>query len=259
MKIKNYITNQVILLGIVLIISACASTEKDITEINATELLQLARSATDAGKYQEALNYYEQIEARYPYTIFSRQALLDQAYNYYQQTEDDKALITIDRFLKLYPNQQGADYANYLKGLIYYGKGRGIIDFLVEATTSKRDIEASKKASESFSTVVNSFPQSPYVEEAKLRLSLLFNQMGQYEVNIARYYLDRGAYVAAIKRANKSIIEYPRSQAQEEALAIIAVAYDNLQLTEFRDQTVAVLKHNYPETEFSSMVKNFWE
>lgn len=249
----------ILTLILTLTFTACASSKKDITDISARDLLNLARTATDSGQYAEALSYYEQIEARFPYTIFSKQALLDQAYNYYQQTEDEKALVTVERFLKLYPNQEGADYAYYLRGLVYYGKGRGIIDFLVEASTSKRDFEASKNASDAFAKVIKDYPQSPYVEEAKLRYDLLYNQMGQYEVNLASYYLERGAYVAAINRAFSAIREFPQAQAQEEALAIISSSYDKLGLTEFRDNTIAILKHNYPQTKFQSMVKGFWK
>lgn len=233
------------------------SSSPDLTNLSAKELLQLARNATDVAKYDDAIKYYDQIEARFPYSVFSRQALLDQAFSYYQQSEDQKALVTIERFIKLYPEQVGIDYAYYLKGMVYYGKGRGIIDFLIEASTAKRDLDASKNAYNSFAKIVKDYPNSQYAGDAKTRLDLLYNQMAQYEVNLARYYLDKKAYVAAINRASKSIADYNQSIAQEEALAIMVNAYNKLGLEELRNQTLSILKLNYPQTKFTELIAGF--
>lgn len=233
-------------------LSACSSTPtRTAVDMDANELLTNARSASEGGRFDEALKYYDQIEARYPYSVFSRQALLDQAYGYFQQSEEDKAIATLERFLKLYPNHAGTDYALYLKGLIHFSGRRSIIDFLVEASRSQRDLEASKNAYNAFNSLISRYPNSKYAEDAKAHIGLLFNQMGQYEVNLAKFYFERGAFVAAATRANLSLKNYPQAQAQEEALAILAACYRELGIKELFEDTTAILQRNYPHSTFN--------
>lgn len=238
-----------------LMLGGCASDPtRSMIDMDAKELLENARNATSSGNFDKSIKFYDQIEARYPYSVFSRQALLDQAYNYYQQSDDVQALATIDRFLRLYPNQTGSDYAYYLRGLIQFGLRRGWIDFLVEAARSQRDIDTSKQAYAAFNQVATQFPQSPYAEDAKVRMGILYNQMGQYEVNLAKFYFERDAFVASATRANLSLQNYPRSQSQEEALAYLAASYHRLDLNTLRDDTFAILKKNYPNTTYERFI-----
>lgn len=238
----------------VVLVGCASDSKRQMVDMDAKELMDNAREATSDGQYDKALKFYDQVEARYPYSVFSRQSLLDQAYNHYQQSDDALALTTLERFTRLYPNQTGSDYAYYLRGLIHYGTRRGFIDFLVEAARSQRDIDSSRQSYQAFEYLITHFPQSPYVEDAKVRMAILYNQMGQYDINLARFYFERQAFVAAATRANLSLQNFPRAQTQEEALALLAASYHRLDLLPLRDDTVAILKKNYPQTQYEPFI-----
>ena len=64
----------------------------------------------------------------------------------------------------------------------------------------------------------------------------------------------REAWVAAANRAKEVLKTYPEAPATEEALAILVVAYDKLNLTDLRDDAQRVLKLNFPNSKFAQGV-----
>jgi len=117
---------------------------------------------------------------------------------------------------------------------------------------SERDQKASKESFESFRELVTRFPSSRYAPDASLRMTYIVNSLAQYEVHVARYYFARGAYVAAINRAQIALTDYQGVPALEEALFIIVKSYDALGMTQLRDDAKRVLEKSYPQTEYLS-------
>jgi outer membrane protein assembly factor BamD len=144
------------------------------------------------------------------------------------------------------------DYAIYLKGVINFNDDLGMFGWLTRQDLSERDQKAAKESFESFKELVNRFPESRYTPDARQRMNYIVNSLAQYEVHVARYYYTRGAYLAAINRAQLALADYREVPALEEALYIMVQSYDALGMTDLRDDAKRVLTTNYPQSEYLS-------
>ena len=231
----------------VLFILACATTPEDeLANLSANELYSRAKDALNSGDYETAINTFEKLEARYPFGKYAQQAQLEIAYAYFKFDEPDSAITTADRFIRNNPGNPHLDYAYYLKGLANYNRGASIVDRLSPREPSERDTRALRDAFNDFTQLVKQFPDSRYAEDSRQRLIYLHNQLAQYEVNVARYYLKRGAYVAAANRARYVVENYQRAPAAQEALQVLVQAYAKMGLNDLADDTKRVLDLNNP-------------
>ena len=215
-----------------------------------SKLYSEARAALMEGSYGEAIKLYEKLEARYPYGRYAQQAQLETAYAHFKEGEPELAIAAADRFIKLHPNHPNVDYAYYLKGLANFNDDLGYMYIISRQDLTERDPKAAREAFEAFKDLVQRFPNSKYAEDAKLRMAYLVNALASHEVHVARYYLKRGAYVAAVNRAQSALINYPQAPANEEGLAIMVKAYDAMGLTDLRNDAERVLKKNFPESPY---------
>ena len=219
----------VLLIGIAL--TGCSMFGKEADETdgwNASKIYAEAASEMDSGNYKRAIELYEKLEARYPFGRYAMQAQLDVAYANYRAEEPEAALAAADRFIKLYPQNPYVDYAYYLKGIVNYNRSVGFLDKYVPMDVSQRDPGAALDAFTDFSELVKRFPDSKYAADARQRMVYLRNNLAKNEVNVARYYMKRGAYVAAANRANYVIERYQRTSAVEDALETLIAAYEAL-------------------------------
>ncbi len=154
------------------------------------------------------------------------------------------------RFIKLNPSSPALDYALYMRGVSNFNESLGFFGALANQDLSERDQKASREAWQAFRQLLDQFPQSRYVEDAKLRMDFLVNSLAAYEVHVARYYFRRGAYIAAANRAQSAVSEFQSAPATEEALFIMARSYEKLDLLELRDSADRVLRTNYPDSRF---------
>jgi len=200
--------------------------------------------------WDRAIKLLEKLEARYPYGRFAQQAQLDVAYAYWKSGERASAIAAADRFIKLYPNHANVDYAYYLKGLVNFNENTGILSILDNPDMTERDSKGSRESFEAFKELVNRFPDSKYAEDARGRMRYLVNSLAQYEVHVARYYMKRGAYVAAANRAQFAVQSYPQAPALEEAVFIMVKAYDALGMADLRDAADRVMRKNFPESRY---------
>jgi outer membrane protein assembly factor BamD len=227
------------------------STEKDETVgWSAQKLYSEAKDAVASKSYEKAIKYLEKLEARYPYGRYAQQAQIDIAYAYYKNNDRAQAIAACDRFIKLYPNHANVDYAYYLKGLVNFNENVGILGFIDNPDMTERDSKGTREAFESFKELVNRFPDSKYAEDARARMRYLVNSLAQYEVHVARYYMKRGAYIAAANRAQFAVKNYPQAPAIEEAVFIMVKAYDALGMTDLRDASDRVMRKNFPESKY---------
>ena len=192
----------------------------------------------------------EKLEARYPYGRFAQQAQIELAYVYWKSGEPGSALAAADRFIKLHPNHPAVDYAFYLKGLINFNEDLGLLGYVSNQDLTERDPRAAKESFDAFRELVNKFPESRYTPDATARMNYLVNALASHETHVATYYLNRGAYVAAINRAQESIKTYPDAPANEEALFIMIKGYDLLGMNDLRDDTERVMRKNFPNSEY---------
>lgn len=229
-------------------IGCSSSPNKDNPAEDLSKLYAEAKAEIASGSYDKAVKILEKIDARATGTLMGQQALLDLAYAQWKGSEKTAALSTIDRFIKLHPSSPAFDYGLYLKGLINFNDNLGLFGNLAGQELSERDQRAARDSYQSFSQLVRQFPGSSYAADAQLRMDYIVNSLAAHEVHVARYYLRRGAYLAAANRAKQTITEYERAPAVEEAMAILVESYELLDLKDLRDDAARILKRSYPDS-----------
>ena len=237
-----------------LVISGCSTTpavDKTATW-SPNKIYAEAKDEASSGAYDKAIPLYEKLEGRAAGTPLAQQAQLDKAYAQYKGGEKAQALATLNRFMKLHPASPAMDYALYLKGLVNFNDNLGIFGFISRQDLSERDQNAAKESFESFKELVSRFPDSRYAPDSRLRMNYIVNSLAQSEVHVARYYYSRGAYVAAINRAQTAIADYRDVPALEEATYILYKSYDALGMKELRDDTRRIMEKSYPQSQYMS-------
>ncbi len=232
--------------------------DDDTKNWSARKIYTEAKKSLSSGDYENAINFYETLESRYPFGRFAKQGQIEIAYAYYKFDEPESAIAAADRFIKLHPKHPHVDYAYYLKGLIYFNRNIGFLGRLFQQDSSSRDPESSKQAFQEFSTLIKKFPNSRYATEARLRALYLRNNLAEHELHVAKYYMTRKAYVAAVNRCKYIIENYDRSSAVPGALDIMAQAYDKLGLTELAADARRVLVASFPKYDSERKSKKSW-
>ena len=237
--------------GLVLILAGCSSTPVDATAgWSPSKIYTEAKDEVAAGAYDKAIVLFEKLEGRAAGTPLAQQAQLDKAYAHYKSGEQAPALATIERFLKLHPASPALDYALYLKGIVNFNDDLGLFSNIAQQDLSERDQKAAKESFESFKDLVTRFPQSRYSPDASQRMAYIVNSLADYEVHVARYYFARGAYVAALNRAQVAVVNHPNTPSVEEALMILIKSYDALGMVQLRDDARRVLAKNFPQSPY---------
>jgi outer membrane protein assembly factor BamD len=242
-----------VLAGTLLLLSACGLLPDKVDPTKDWSAVRLYREAKDelnSGNYEQAIKYFETLEARYPYGTYSQQAQIESAYAYFKQGEAASAVAAIDRFLKLHPNHPNADYAYYLKGLVYFNEDLGILGRFTGQDNTERDPKSARDSFDAFKELATRFPDSKYTPDGLARMKYLVNALASSEVHVARWYMRRSAYVAAANRAQFALQNYPEAPAIEEALFIMVKAYDALGMKELRDDAERVMRKNFPKSRY---------
>ena len=212
--------------------------------ISAEELYGEAKNNLNDGEYTDALKRYEKLQARYPYGRYAQQAMLEMAYAYYRQGEPAPAIATADRFIKQFPNNPHIDYAYYVKGLANFNGENSLLNTISGQDPSERDPHSLQESFDDFKALVTRYPSSQYTPDAKIRMQYLINLLARHELQIAQYYLRRGANLAAVNRAQDVLTLYPNSPATRDALDVLVQGYDAMGLNQLRDDAQAVLSKN---------------
>ncbi|MDA1117264.1 MAG: outer membrane protein assembly factor BamD [Proteobacteria bacterium] len=235
-----------------LLLAGCATSEPpdETADWSAQRLYGEARDAGAQRDWPKAIKYLQKLEARYPYGRYAQQAQLEIAYAYWKDRERASAIAAAERFIKLYPNHDSVDYAYYLKGLINFTEDDGLLAFLADPDMAERDPKAAQEAFASFREVVTRFPESKYAEDSAARMRYLVNALARHEVHVARYYMKRGAYLAAANRAQQTVANFPQAPATEEALYLMMQAYGALGLADLRDDAERVMRRNFPDSPY---------
>ncbi len=240
-----------LLILFVISLSGCGSASKPVDETagwSAARLYTEANQEIAGSNYQRAITLLEKLEARYPFGRYAQQAQLEIAYVYYKDNDPIQALAATDRFIKLHPNHPNIDYIYYLKGLINFNDNLGFLAAIVGEDPTARDPRGTRNAFDAFKLLVTRFPNSQYAPDAAQRMNYLINAMGNNELQVARYYYKRGAYLAAANRSQSIIKQYQQTPAVEEGLYILVKSYDALGLTDLKNDAHRILIANYPNS-----------
>jgi outer membrane protein assembly factor BamD len=236
-----------------LLLSACGlmpEVKDETAGWSADKLYTEAKDAMSDSGYTTAIKYLEKLEARYPFGRYAQQAQIELAYAYFKDGDQASSIAACDRFIKLHPNHPNIDYAFYLKGLVNFNEDLGLLGKLGNQDLTERDPKAARESFEAFKELVARFPESKYTPDAIERMKYLVNALAAHEVHVARYYMKRGAYIAAANRAQYALLNYPQAPAVEEALFVMIRAYDALGMIKLRDDANRVMQTNFPNSPY---------
>ena len=214
---------------------------------SAEEMYTTAKGYLDNQNWGRAINGYQTLATRYPFGRYTEQAQLELAYAYHRGGSPEAALSTADRFIRTYPSHPNVDYAYYIRGLTNYEIRVGFMERLMPSRVRDRDQTAARESFRDFDELIRRFPDSRYAPDARQRMVFLRNNLSFYELDVARYYMRRKAYVASAARARYAIENYPGSPELGDALEILHVSYTEMGLPELAEGAMKVLALNYPD------------
>ena len=244
------------------VLSACSMNhrKRDEAMTDPQVVYERAHRALIQADYPTAIKIYEALMARYPFAAETRQSRLDVIYAYYKAGESDSAIDAADTFIRENPTHPRIDYAWYLKGLTDFERLPNFLERWFRVDLDQRPPTQARRSFTAFQTVVDQYPNSDYAHDARRRMVYLRNRLADYEIAVARYYVGRGAYVAAAQRAKVCIEEFDGSPAVREALEILILSYDAMDLKELANQTRQMYRANYDAeaSEKKTTVKRKW-
>lgn len=244
--------------GFLLSLVACSSDDPGPT-IDETEL-QLykgAQSSLRAGNYTVAITKLQGLEARFPFGRYAEQAQLEIIYAYYKSFQPEEARAAADRFIRLHPQHPNVDYAYYLKGMASFEEDQNFLEKILPLDPSKRDPGAARDSFNDFAQLLQRFPESKYAPDAQQRMIYLRNLLAAYEINVARYYIKRGAFIAAANRGRYVFENFQGAPAVADGLAVMVEAYLIMGMNTNANETLAVLVANFPDHKSLNKDKSF--
>jgi outer membrane protein assembly factor BamD len=244
--------------AVLALLAGCHSQARKLKTANAETLYANAHKALNNNDFEYAIKQYEALTARFPFTNQARQARLDLIYAYYRKGEKETAIDAADQFLRENPTHPRVDYAWYMKGMIYFERTPWAVERFFGVDMAKRPPTDLQKSITAFSTVVTQYPNSEYAPDALRRMTYLRNRLAEYEINVARYYVRRGAYIAAARRAEGVVEQYDGAPSEREALAIMLDCYRRLGYTELAANVERVYQANYAGSEQAPVKGKHW-
>lgn len=254
-KLKNWLPLLPLCAGLLL----CACSNESVHDSyaqyrdkSAEELYVSSKKDLEKGREDAAIKKLEALNTLYPFGAYSEEGLINLVYAYYKNDDPEEALAAADRYLHLYPRGHYSDYAYYIKGIVSLSQGLSWAQRKVGVDLASRDLSNVKEAYASFNELVNTFPDSVYVPDALARMRYLRNVFAKKDADVADFYYQRKAYVAAINRATSVVEHYEGSPYVENALATMVKSYRALGLTTKADDTLKIFQASYPN---SSLLK----
>ncbi|MCG6118637.1 MAG: outer membrane protein assembly factor BamD [Aquimonas sp.] len=239
---------------VALSLSACGRFGKEdpVETLPVEQLYAEAKRSLEGGNQSRAQRYYRRLIARFPFGPYTEQAQLELSYSLYKSGQAEEATSAVNRFIRTYPTHEHIAYAYYLRGLINFDREQGFLSRVGGLDMTLRDQGAPRQAFNDFAELIQRYPTSRYAVDARQRMVYLRNQLARYEINVASYYLRRGAYVGAISRAQYLLENYPQSAYVGDALAVMVESYRKLGQDTLSSDARRVLQLNHPDHAYFS-------
>ena len=208
------------------------------------EAVQLQESGDDIG----AAEKYRELQASHPFGTYAQQAQLNLAHMYFDQDDFDESLQNAEQFLKDYPGHKNTDYALYMRAMSLLRASPSIANRVLGEEPYRRSQASLIKAHEAFNELRERYPLSPYSGDVDARIRYIVNEIARIELDIASYYLRRGAYSAAARRASYLVANYPDSTSGEDALAMLAASLQEIGASDAAADALAALEESFPQS-----------
>ena len=225
-------------------VSACSSNSKEVEQASEQELFAIGQQHLQYGEYSDATRYLQAVDTRYPGGIYSEQAQLNLIYVAYKTQDYTTALVTADRFLQQHAGSQHTDYVLYMAALTNMSMGDNYIRDLFGIDRSTRETTSMKTAFSNFQTLVQHFPNSQYTPDALTRMAYIKDRLARHELEIAKFYAKRKAWVAVANRVTDMLRLYPDTYSTIAALPLMQEAYHEMGLTQLEQQAATLVNAN---------------
>ena len=248
---------------IVLLIVSCSSNEELPDErLVEKELYDQAQSRLKSASYSTAIISLESLESRFPFGRYAEQAQAELIYAYYMNSQFEASESAAQRFINLHPRHSHTGYAYYMKGLAAFTDDAGLFSRYFQSDLFKREIIMAQRSFDELSDFISRYPNSKYVPHAKQRMIYLRNLLAEHEIYVAKFYMKRGAYLAAVGRAKYVIEHLPKTPQTPYAISILVEAYEILGYPELKDANLKILNSNFPDFDINqnlSAKKRSWK
>ncbi|HEX5056812.1 MAG TPA: outer membrane protein assembly factor BamD [Gammaproteobacteria bacterium] len=235
-----------------LALGGCGEKDPDVLTANddAKNLYKRAHASLENSRFEVAIQYFHILESRYPFSPYALQAQLELAYAYYRHNKPEETIAEADRFIRFNPTHENVDYAYYIKAMANYQQHISIFERWVPRDAADFNQKPLFDSFNDFMQLIRKFPNSRYAADSRLRMIYLKHKLAEHEIHVARYYVRRGAWVAAVNRCNYILQYFYDTAFNEEALEIMARSYRELNLVEPERNTLKVLRLNFPGNEY---------
>ena len=241
------ITRLIALLLVAVLFAGCAGDPEPYNAVaDVQEAYELAEKSMERQNYRKAIGIFEALQARFPFSDFANEIQLRLIYCYYKVDRQDEAISAADQFLRENPTHPRVDYALYIKALTYFERDPNFLERWFRRDLDARPPRDGELAFSLLKRLVDRYPASPYAEDSHQRLIYLKNRLAAYENSVARFYLERGVYVAALNRAKGAIEQYNGADSSRDSLEIMAEAYEGLGMMDLAADTRRVLQSSFP-------------
>lgn len=244
----------VLSLATLLALSGCAS-QPEVSSVEkaaankrtALSLYKEAKQTLDDGLYNRAIQLLNEIDSAFPFGPMSKQIQLDLIYAYYKSLKNAQAIASIDRFIRLNPDDKDLDYVYFMRGLVNMGSESNMFQDMFGIDRADKSLDKSRESFRDFKSLIKLFPESKYAADARKRMTFLLDKMARRELYVAQYYMKQGAYLAAANRGKYVLENYPNSPRVETALEVMIESYDQLGLKDMESDAIKVMRLNYPD------------
>ena len=229
-------------------IISCSKNEKFsvITEKNIEyQMIEAFKEGYDELKQGDALfaaKKFNEAELLFPQSEWAPKSALMAAYAYYSQDYYYDAEYELERFIKVYPNQENIPYAHYLLGMVHYER---IVD-------EKKDLGPLVKAEEKFKFIQKNYPNTDFALDASYKLDLINDYLASKEMYIGIHYINKKKWIAAINRFKNVVENYDETSFIDEALHRLVELHLKIGLTDEAQKYASILGYNYQSSEWYS-------
>lgn len=237
----SLLKNLIVIMFCTIILVSCKSNKEDkLANLTPEQLYSSGMVYLKKQEYKEAIKHFERINQEYPYSPLAANSQIMESYAYYRSRKYEEAIAALNDYISLYPGEKSVEYAYYLKALCYYD----------EIVSIKLDQSITEKAKEAFTELINRFPDSEYARDARFKINLVLDHLAGKEMEIGRFYLQKGDIIAAINRFKIVVDDYQTTSHIEEALYRLTYCYYSLGVESEAKRYAAVLGNNYPESKW---------
>ena len=244
---NNYIIS-IKLITILILLINCSSNKKDNETIISSDIetYKSGLSSLKDSNYIKAVEEFDKLYINHPFSSLAKKSEIMAAYSLYQNNEISKSISKLKTFNEMNPKDEFSDYAHYLLAMCYY----------IQISSQGRDPSLSLKALNSFKLLTTKYPNSRYAKDSRLKIQLIKNSLAINELNIGKFYLKKNAPASSIKRFKTILKKYQNSSVIPETLYRLTEALLMMGLKKEAIKSNAILKYNFPNSEWSNLGKD---